>query len=478
MAAYEAVIGLEVHVQLATASKLFCSCPTTFGQPPNSNVCEVCSGMPGSLPVPNKQAIHFAALVGLATDCTINSRSVFARKNYFYPDLPAGYQISQFELPICEHGHLDITVDGATKRVGITRIHMENDAGKNIHAQGENVSYVDLNRAGTPLVEIVSEPDMRSAAEAVAYLKALYSIVTYLGVCDGNMEEGSFRCDANVSLRPVGAEAYGTRTELKNLNSFRNVQRAIEYEIGRQQDVLDDGDKVVQETRLYDAVKNSTASMRSKEEAHDYRYFPDPDILPVEISADEMARWKQELPELPKARASRFMQMTGLPEAEIEVLVQSRGLADFFEAAAKLYDARKAANFVLGPLLRECHARGLSVADPAQWAMKPEALAELARIVDQGLISAKIASDIFGDIFESGTMPEAYVKEKGLVQISDTSAIEQAVDAVIAANPSEVEAFKGGKTKLISFFVGQIMRATKGKANPALVNELLAKKLQ
>ena len=478
MAAYEAVIGLEVHVQLATASKLFCSCPTTFGQPPNSNVCEVCSGMPGSLPVPNKQAIHFAALVGLATDCTINSRSVFARKNYFYPDLPAGYQISQFELPICEHGHLDITVDGATKRVGITRIHMENDAGKNIHAQGENVSYVDLNRAGTPLVEIVSEPDMRSAAEAVAYLKALYSIVTYLGVCDGNMEEGSFRCDANVSLRPVGAEAYGTRTELKNLNSFRNVQRAIEYEIGRQQDVLDDGDKVVQETRLYDAVKNSTASMRSKEEAHDYRYFPDPDILPVEISADEMARWKQELPELPKARAARFMQMTGLPEAEIEVLVQSRGLADFFEAAAKLYDARKAANFVLGPLLRECHARGLSVADPAQWAMKPEALAELARIVDQGLISAKIASDIFGDIFESGTMPEAYVKEKGLVQISDTSAIEQAVDAVIAANPSEVEAFKGGKTKLISFCVGQIMRATKGKANPALVNELLAKKLQ
>ncbi|MDY0258377.1 MAG: Asp-tRNA(Asn)/Glu-tRNA(Gln) amidotransferase subunit GatB [Desulfovibrio sp.] len=478
MAAYEAVIGLEVHVQLATASKLFCSCPTTFGQPPNSNVCEVCSGMPGSLPVPNKQAIHFAALVGLATDCTINSRSVFARKNYFYPDLPAGYQISQFELPICEHGHLDITVDGVTKRVGITRIHMENDAGKNIHAQGENVSYVDLNRAGTPLVEIVSEPDMRSAAEAVAYLKALYSIVTYLGVCDGNMEEGSFRCDANVSLRPVGAEAFGTRTELKNLNSFRNVQRAIEYEIGRQQDVLDDGDKVVQETRLYDAVKNSTASMRSKEEAHDYRYFPDPDILPVEISADEMARWKQELPELPKARAARFMQMTDLPEAEIEVLVQSRGLADFFEAAAKLYDARKAANFVLGPLLRECHARGLSVADPAQWAMKPEALAELARIVDQGLISAKIASDIFGDIFESGTMPEAYVKEKGLVQISDTSAIEQAVDAVIAANPSEVEAFKGGKTKLISFFVGQIMRATKGKANPALVNELLAKKLQ
>lgn len=478
MAAYEAVIGLEVHVQLATASKLFCSCPTTFGQPPNSNVCEVCSGMPGALPVPNKQAIHFATLVGLATDCTINSRSIFARKNYFYPDLPAGYQISQFELPICEHGHLDIETDGVVKRVGITRIHMENDAGKNIHAQGENVSYVDLNRAGTPLVEIVSEPDMRSAAEAVAYLKALYAIVTYLGVCDGNMEEGSFRCDANVSLRPVGAEAFGTRTELKNLNSFRNVQRAIEYEIGRQQDVLDDGDKVIQETRLYDAVKNTTASMRSKEEAHDYRYFPDPDILPIEISDEEMARWKEELPELPKSRAARFMQMTGLPEAEIEILVQSQGLADFFEAAAKLSDARKTANLVLGPLLRECNLRGVSAANPAQWNMRPEALAELVRIVDQGLISAKIANDIFSDIFETGAMPEAYVKEKGMVQISDTSAIEKAVDEVIAANPAEVEAYKGGKTKLISFFVGQIMRVTKGKANPALVNELLAKKLQ
>ncbi len=478
MAAYEAVIGLEVHVQLATASKLFCSCPTTFGQPPNSNVCEVCSGMPGALPVPNKQAIHFATLVGLATDCTINSRSIFARKNYFYPDLPAGYQISQFELPICEHGHLDIETDGVVKRVGITRIHMENDAGKNIHAQGENVSYVDLNRAGTPLVEIVSEPDMRSAAEAVAYLKALYAIVTYLGVCDGNMEEGSFRCDANVSLRPVGAEAFGTRTELKNLNSFRNVQRAIEYEIGRQQDVLDDGDKVIQETRLYDAVKNTTASMRSKEEAHDYRYFPDPDILPIEISDEEMVRWKEELPELPKSRAARFMQMTGLPEAEIEILVQSQGLADFFEAAAKLSDARKTANLVLGPLLRECNLRGVSAANPAQWNMRPEALAELVRIVDQGLISAKIANDIFSDIFETGAMPEAYVKEKGMVQISDTSAIEKAVDEVIAANPAEVEAYKGGKTKLISFFVGQIMRVTKGKANPALVNELLAKKLQ
>ena len=477
MAAYEAVIGLEVHVQLATASKLFCSCPTTFGQPANANVCEVCSGMPGALPVPNRQAVHYATMVGLATNCAINTRSIFARKNYFYPDLPAGYQISQFELPICEHGHLDVNVDGRIKRVGITRIHMENDAGKNIHAQGENLSYVDLNRAGTPLVEIVSEPDMRSAAEAVAYLKALYSIVTYLGVCDGNMEEGSFRCDANVSLRPAGTEPFGTRTELKNLNSFRNVQRAIEYEIARQQDVLDDGDKVVQETRLYDAVKNTTASMRSKEEAHDYRYFPDPDILPIDITDEEMHRWRAEMPELPQQRVARFVEMASLPEAEAEVLVQSRGLADFFETAAAKADPKKVANFVLGPLLRECNTRGLSAADPAAWAMKPEALAELVRLVDGGTISAKIANDIFGDIFELGVMPEAYVKEKGLVQISDTSALEAAVDEVIAANPAEVEAYRGGKTKLISFFVGQIMRATKGKANPALVNELLAKKL-
>ena len=477
MAAYEAVIGLEVHVQLATASKLFCSCPTTFGQPANANVCEVCSGMPGALPVPNRQAVHYATLVGLATNCAINTRSIFARKNYFYPDLPAGYQISQFELPICEHGHLDVNVDGRIKRVGITRIHMENDAGKNIHAQGENLSYVDLNRAGTPLVEIVSEPDMRSAAEAVAYLKALYSIVTYLGVCDGNMEEGSFRCDANVSLRPAGTEPFGTRTELKNLNSFRNVQRAIEYEIARQQDVLDDGDKVVQETRLYDAAKNTTASMRSKEEAHDYRYFPDPDILPIDITDEEMHRWRAEMPELPQQRVARFVEMASLPEAEAEVLVQSRGLADFFETAAAKADPKKVANFVLGPLLRECNTRGLSAADPAAWAMKPEALAELVRLVDGGTISAKIANDIFGDIFELGVMPEAYVKEKGLVQISDTSALEAAVDEVIAANPAEVEAYRGGKTKLISFFVGQIMRATKGKANPALVNELLAKKL-
>ena len=474
MPAYEAVIGLEVHVQLATATKLFCSCPTSFGQAPNSNVCEVCGGMPGALPMLNRQAVHYACLVGLATNCSIHRNSIFARKNYFYPDLPSGYQISQFDLPICEHGHLTVTVDGAEKRIGITRIHMENDAGKNIHAQGENVSYVDLNRTGTPLVEIVSEPDMRSSAEAVAYLKALYGIVTYLGVCDGNMEEGSFRCDANVSIRPVGSTTFGTRTELKNLNSFRNVQRAIDYEIARQQDALADGEEIVQETRLYDATKNITASMRGKEEAHDYRYFPDPDLLPVTITDEEFSRWQQELPELPAARMQRFITMTGLPEPEAEVLVQSRAMADFFEAAAAKADARKVANFILGPLLRELNARSLHVQDCA---MTPEALAELVSIVDKGLISAKIANDIFADLMENGAMPEAYVKEKGLVQISDSSALEAAVDKVLADNPAEVEAFRGGKTKLISFFVGQVMRATRGKANPALVNELLAKKL-
>lgn len=474
MPAYEAVIGLEVHVQLATATKLFCSCPTSFGQAPNSNVCEVCGGMPGALPMLNRQAVHYACLVGLATNCSIHRNSIFARKNYFYPDLPSGYQISQFDLPICEHGHLTVTVDGAEKRIGITRIHMENDAGKNIHAQGENVSYVDLNRAGTPLVEIVSEPDMRSSAEAVAYLKALYGIVTYLGVCDGNMEEGSFRCDANVSIRPVGSTTFGTRTELKNLNSFRNVQRAIDYEIARQQDALADGEEIVQETRLYDATKNITASMRGKEEAHDYRYFPDPDLLPVTITDEEFSRWQQELPELPAARMQRFIAMTGLPEPEAEVLVQSRAMADFFEAAAAKADARKVANFILGPLLRELNARSLHVQDCA---MTPEALAELVSIVDKGLISAKIANDIFADLMENGAMPEAYVKEKGLVQISDSSALEAAVDKVLADNPAEVEAFRGGKTKLISFFVGQVMCATRGKANPALVNELLAKKL-
>ncbi|MGJ3522249.1 Asp-tRNA(Asn)/Glu-tRNA(Gln) amidotransferase subunit GatB [Nitratidesulfovibrio sp. D1] len=475
MAMYEAVIGLEVHAQLRTESKLFCSCSTAFGAAPNTNVCEVCSGMPGVLPVPNARAVEYAARMGMAVNCTVNPVSVFARKNYFYPDLPKGYQISQFETPICEHGHLDITVNGQTRRVGITRIHMEDDAGKNIHSAGDNASYVDLNRSGVPLIEIVSEPDMRSAEEAVAYLKALHAIVVYLGICDGNMEEGSFRCDANVSIRPRGQQEFGTRAELKNLNSFRNVQRAIEYEIARQQDVLEDGDAVVQETRLYDAVKNVTVSMRGKEEAHDYRYFPDPDLMPVRIAEEDLARWRADLPELPQARRARFVEQHGLSGQDADVLTADRGLADFFEAAtAACGQPRKVANLMQGALLRELNQRAVTV---DAIAMRPEALGELVRIVEAGLISAKIANDIFGELVDTGAMPEAFVKERGLVQISDTSAIETAVDEAIAENPAEVEAYKGGKTKLISFFMGQIMRKTKGKANPALVTELLQKKL-
>ncbi len=476
MAAYEAVIGLEVHVQLATESKLFCSCSTTFGQSSNAHVCEVCSGMPGSLPVLNARAVEYAAKAGLATDCTVNLSSIFARKNYFYPDLPMGYQISQFDKPICEHGKLEISVGNTKKTIGITRIHMENDAGKNIHDAHENASYVDLNRAGTPLVEIVSEPDMRSAEEAVAYLKALHAIVTCLGISDGNMEEGSFRCDANVSIHKPGTP-FGTRAELKNLNSFRHVQKAIEYEIARQHDLLEDGEQVVQETRLYDSVKNITKSMRSKEEAHDYRYFPDPDLLPILIKAEDLAAWQAALPELPKARIARFVGELGIAQPEAETLCGDKALADFFEAACAASPKSKVsrvANLVLGALLRELHATEQKVQDMT---MTPQALGELARIIDEGLISAKIANDIFTELFTSGAMPEAYVKEKGLVQISDTSELEAAIDQVIADNPAEVEAYRGGKTKLISFFVGQIMRATKGKANPALVNEILAKKL-
>ncbi|MBQ1844418.1 MAG: Asp-tRNA(Asn)/Glu-tRNA(Gln) amidotransferase subunit GatB, partial [Desulfovibrio sp.] len=374
MPEYEAVIGLEVHVQLSTKSKLFCSCPNTFGQPPNTNTCEVCAGMPGALPRVNAEAVHYAALVGLATNCTINQSSVFARKNYFYPDLPSGYQISQFDLPICEHGWLEIDAGQGPKKIGITRIHMENDAGKNIHSQADNRSYCDLNRAGTPLVEIVSEPDMRSSAEVVAYLKALYSIVTYLGVCDGNMEEGNFRCDANVSIRPRGQKELGTRTELKNVNSFRNVARAIDYEIARQSDILDDGGSIRQETRLYDADKNVTAGMRGKEEAHDYRYFPDPDQLPVVIADETLAAWKAELPELPAARLKRFLEMTKLPLEEAEVLVESRAMADFFEEAARQANPRKVANYILGPLLRELKASGKPV---AECGLSAAALAEL-----------------------------------------------------------------------------------------------------
>ncbi len=475
MARYETVIGVEVHAQLKTASKIFCGCSTRFGNDPNENVCPVCAGMPGVLPVLNATAVEYAAKMGLATGCAVNTTSVFARKNYFYPDLPKGYQISQYEQPICEGGHIDITVDGKAKRIGITRIHMEEDAGKNIHSAAENASFVDLNRACVPLIEIVSEPDMRGPEEVVAYLKALRAILVYLDICDGNMEEGSFRCDANVSLRPVGTEPFGTRTELKNLNSFRHVQKAIEYEVDRQADLLDDGGTVVQETRLYDAAKNVTVSMRGKEEANDYRYFPDPDLVPLTLDPATLSRWKDELPELPVARKERFIASLGLSEYDAEVLTAERDMADYFEAAlAAGADPKKAANWVQTELLREINQAGIPARDCA---LTPDKLAGLLRLIDDGVISGKIAKQIFPELCATGLDPQAYVRQKGLSQISDSGALESAVDAVLAANPAEVEAYRGGKTKLMGFFVGQIMKATKGQANPGLVNELLRKKL-
>jgi aspartyl-tRNA(Asn)/glutamyl-tRNA(Gln) amidotransferase subunit B len=476
MARYETVIGLEVHAQLKTRSKIFCSCSTRFGVEPNENVCPVCSGMPGVLPVLNRKVVEYAAKMGLAIDCEINRTSIFARKNYFYPDLPKGYQTSQFELPICEHGHVDIVTSKGPKRVGVTRIHMEEDAGKNIHSAHDNASYVDLNRSCVPLIEIVSEPDMRSAEEAVAYLKALRSILVYLDICDGNMEEGSFRCDANVSVRPFGQEAFGTRAELKNLNSFKHVQKAIEFEVERQIDLVEDGEAVVQETRLYDANKGTTHSMRGKEEAHDYRYFPCPDLVPLVLEESWLAQWKSELPELPKAREARFREQYGLSADASEVLTSERALAEYYEAAVKAFaEPKKIANWLMTDILRELNASGGRAADLK---LSPGNLATLVRLVEEGQISAKSGKDILPELLETGGDPEALVKAKGLVQISDTSALAADIDAVLAENPKELADYRAGKTKLMGFFVGQIMRRTKGQANPAVVNQLLAEKLK
>jgi aspartyl-tRNA(Asn)/glutamyl-tRNA(Gln) amidotransferase subunit B len=472
---YEPVIGLEVHAQLKTKTKIFCSCSTNFGDEPNTNVCPVCAGMPGVLPVLNKKVLEFSVKTGLAVNCKINMKSLFARKNYFYPDLPKDYQISMYEEPICGPGRIDIETSAGPKRIGVTRIHLEEDAGKSIHSPVENVSFVDLNRTGVPLMEIVSEPDMRSPEEAVAYLKALRAILVYLDVCDGNMEEGSFRCDANVSVRPRGQKEFGIRTELKNMNSFRHVQRALEYEIGRQCDLLDDGEKVVQETRLFDTAKSVTVAMRTKEEANDYRYFPDPDLPPVVLRQEWIDRWASELPELPAPRRARFLEQYGLPADAADLLTSERGLADYFEAAAAAYnEPRKIANWIMTDLLRELNQAHLSVADCK---LAPEGLAALVRLVDEGVISGKSGKDVFTEVFVSGEDPEAVVKAKGLVQISDASALEEIVDKVLAANPAEVESYKGGKKKLMGFFVGQIMRETKGQANPGLVNQIIQKKL-
>ncbi len=473
---FEPVIGLEVHAQLKTHTKIFCGCSTRFGAEPNTQTCPVCLGMPGVLPVLNRTVVDFTLRMALATGCTIAPESRFARKNYFYPDLPKGYQISQYELPIAESGRIDIEIEGRPQRVRIRRIHMEEDAGKLSHDPQRPVSRVDLNRTGVPLIEIVSEPDIGSPAAAGAYLRKLRAIVRYLGICDGNLEEGSFRCDANVSIRPRGSSGLGTRTELKNLNSFRFVEKAIEYEINRQKDVLLDGGAIVQETRLWDSSCSQTFSMRSKEEAHDYRYFPDPDLLPLMIDKDWIDRIRQTLPELPDARRDRFVEQLGLPAYDAGVLTSDRELADYFEEClADVPKPKPVANWIMGPLLGLLNTNGITI---DQSPIPPAELAGLLKLIDSGAISAKIAKAVFDEMAVSGRAAAAIVNEKGLSQINDTGAIEAVVQDVLDRSPAEVAAYRGGKTKLMGFFVGEVMKATRGQANPKAVNELLRKQLE
>ncbi len=472
---FETVIGLEVHAQLKTDSKIFCGCSTRFGAAPNTNTCPVCLGMPGVLPVLNRKVVEYAMKMALATDCEINRRNQFARKNYFYPDLPKGYQISQFELPIAEHGSVEITVGETTRKIGITRIHMEEDAGKLVHDDFEPKSYVDLNRTGTPLIEIVSEPDIRSPEEAAAYLRKLHAILRYLDICDGNMQEGSFRCDANISLRPRGEVKFGTRTELKNMNSFRNVLRALEYEERRQRDILLDGGSIVQETLLWDAAKNVTSSMRDKEEAHDYRYFPDPDLVPVVIDGKWIERTRESLPELPDQRMQRFMDQFELPRYDAEVLTSERELADYFEQAVGRYpQAKKLSNWMMTELLRVLKGEEQSI---TACKVTPENLADLLAMIDKGTISGKIAKTVFEEMLQTGKAPETVVKEKNLVQMSDEGDLVAVIREIIAANPEQAAQYRSGKTKVMGFFVGQLMKQTKGRANPKLANELFAKEL-
>ncbi len=470
---FETVIGLEIHAQMKTKSKIFCGCSTAFGAPPNTQTCPVCLGMPGSLPVLNRKVVESAIKLGLSTECTLNRENRFARKNYFYPDLPKGYQISQFDLPICEHGKVDIEVDDRYKTIGITRIHMEEDAGKLVHDDREPVSYVDLNRTGTPLLEIVSEPDLRSPQEATAYLKKLHAIVRYLDICDGNMQEGSFRCDANISLRPKGQEALGTRTELKNMNSFRNVQLALEYEVRRQRDLLLEGGKVIQQTLLWDPDKERTEPMRGKEEAHDYRYFPDPDLIPVVLSEEWIETIRQQLPELPDKRQMRFVRDFELTDYDAEILIASRELADYFEEAYRQYgNAKKLCNFIGTELLREYGAERIG-----ECPVRPVQLARLLLLIEDGKISGKIAKTVFSEMLATGADPEQIVKDKGLVQMSDEGELVALVREIIAANPEQLQQYRDGKTKVIGFFVGQLMQKTKGQANPQLANALFQKEL-
>ncbi len=476
---YEAVIGLEVHAQMLTKSKLFCGCSAEFGAAPNSHTCPVCSAFPGVLPVLNRRAVEFAIRAGLATGCTIQRVSHWARKNYFYPDLPKAYQISMYDAPLCTGGAVLLSQGGVEKRVRLTRIHMEEDAGKSIHDAEADASLVDLNRAGVPLLEIVSEPDLRSAAEASAYLRSLRSILQYLEVCDGNMEEGSFRCDANVSVRPAGSDELGTRAEIKNMNSFRSVEHAIEFEIRRQSEVLDGGGAVVQETRLWDADREATRSMRSKEFAHDYRYFPEPDLPPLVVEESWVEEVRGGLPELPAARRDRFVGELGLPLYDAEVLTARRDVADYYEAAlARHRDPKPVSNWVMESVLRIVRERKLDQAlRITEWPVAPADLGALVELVDRGTISGKIAKTVFEEMVTSGNAPEAIVAEQGLLQVTDEKAIAAAVDQVLAEHPEKVAEYRAGKEKLFGFFVGQAMKATQGKANPKQLNECLREKL-
>ncbi len=485
MAGYEPVIGLEVHAQMRSRTKLFCGCPTDYGAPPNEHTCPVCLGLPGALPVPNEKAIELAVRAGLALGCQVAPHSRFAHKNYFYPDLAKGYQISQFELPLNEKGHLDIEVDGEAKRIGITRIHVEEDAAKNLHGIGSGaVTLVDFNRAGTPLIEIVSEPDLRSADEAEAYLKKLRDILMFIGVNDGNLEEGSFRCDANVSIRPAGQTELGTRAELKNINSFRFVKKAIEHEIARQEGVLQGGGEVVQETRTWLEAQNKTVSMRGKEEAHDYRYFPDPDLPPLAFDAKRIEALRQALPELPEAKRARWQKDLGLTEYDAGVLSAHPEVAKYFEAAAealaKKADKMKASeagkkvgNFIQSEVLRHVSTDGLSATFP----VGPTAVAGLLAVVEDGTINGKIAKKVFATMVDTGKSARAIIAEGGFAQVTDKGAIEDEVRRVLEANPSQVQQYKGGKTGVLGFFVGQVMKATQGAANPKMVNETLKRLL-